>query len=157
MVGFVGVLIVLRPEFGEGRLGYLIGLGSGFFLGLFFIMNRKLAADETPVASIAYSACLGAIMLTPSAASVWSLPRPEDLLIIVSFLCAALLGQACMFTAFHFSEASVLSPYHFAQIVGATLFGYLFFNEFPDVTTLFGIAVIIASGIYIALRGLQTN
>lgn len=151
IVGFVGVLIVLRPEFGDARLGYMVGLGSGIFLGLFFIMNRKLSVGETPIASIAYATFFGAIMLTPFALNAWTPPRPEDVLIIVGFLCFALIGQACMFSAFHFSEASILSPYHYVQIVGATVFGYLFFGDFPDRVTLLGIAIIIASGIYIAL------
>ena len=64
-------------------------------------------------------------MLTPFALNAWTPPRPEDVLIIVGFLSFALIGQACMFSAFHFSEASILSPYHYVQI---------------------------ASGIYIALR-----
>jgi drug/metabolite transporter (DMT)-like permease len=150
--GFAGVLIVLRPEFGGDRFGYGVALAAGLFIGIFFLMNRKLADDATPIASIAYSACLGAIMITPLVPSVWIQPRPEDLPLILGFVCVSLLGQTAMFTAFHYGQASVVAPFHFVQIVGATLFGYLFFAEFPDAARLAGIAVIIASGVYIAMR-----
>ena len=107
---------------------------------------------SSPIASIAYSALLGAIMVSPLVPSVWITPRPEDLGLIAGFLAFALMGQAAMFSAFHFGEASLLSPFHFVQIVGATLFGYWFFGDFPEPARLSGIAIIIASGIYIAVR-----
>jgi|TARA_B100000315_G_C14533509_1_gene567315 drug/metabolite transporter (DMT)-like permease len=152
VAGFVGVLIVLRPEFGGERFGYGVALLSGLFLGLCFIMNRKLAHVASPIKSVAYSACLGAIMITPLVPSVWIMPRAEDLPLILGFLGVSLLGQTCLFTAFHYGQASVVAPFHFVQIIGATLFGYLFFSEFPDTTRFAGIAVIILAGVYIAMR-----
>jgi drug/metabolite transporter (DMT)-like permease len=152
IAGFAGVLIVFQPEFGGQRQGYLIALVSGLCIGFFFILNRKLAGSASPIASIAYSALLGAIMVSPLVPSVWITPRPEDLGLIAGFLAFALMGQAAMFSAFHFGEASLLSPFHFVQIVGATLFGYWFFGDFPEPARLSGIAIIIASGIYIAVR-----
>jgi drug/metabolite transporter (DMT)-like permease len=91
-------------------------------------------------------------MVSPLVPSVWITPRPEDLGLIAGFLAFALMGQAAMFSAFHFGEASLLSPFHFVQIVGATQFGYWFFGDFPEPARLSGIAIIIASGIYIAVR-----
>ncbi|NQV54244.1 MAG: DMT family transporter [Rhodospirillales bacterium] len=151
-VGFAGVLVVLRPDFSSDQLGYIAGLGSGFFLGLFFIMNRKLAYDGTPIAAVAYSAAIGAIMLTPFVPAVWVVPRLDDAWLILGFAIVALLGQTCMFTAFRMGEASLVAPFHFTQIVGATLFGYLFFREFPDGVAILGIAIIILSGVYIGYR-----
>lgn len=152
IAGFAGVLIVLQPEFGGEREGYFIAMISGLCIGFFFILNRKLASHASPIASIAYSAFLGAVMVSPLVPSVWITPAPEDLWLIAGFLTFALTGQAAMFSAFHFGEATLVSPFHYMQIVGATLFGYLFFSQFPEPARLSGIAIIIASGIYIALR-----
>jgi drug/metabolite transporter (DMT)-like permease len=152
ITGFAGVLIVLQPQFGGEQEGYFIALISGLCIGFFFILNRKLASRASPIASIAYSALLGAIMVSPLVPSVWITPASEDLWLIAGFLTFALTGQAAMFSAFHFGEATLVSPFHYVQIVGATLFGYLFFSQFPEPARLSGIAIIIASGIYIALR-----
>lgn len=152
IAGFAGVLIVLQPQFGGEREGYFIALISGLCIGFFFILNRKLASRAGPIASIAYSAFLGAVMVSPLVPSVWLTPAPEDLWLIAGFLTFALAGQAAMFSAFHFGEATLVSPFHYVQIVGATLFGYLFFGQFPEPARLSGIAIIIASGIYIAVR-----
>jgi len=152
IAGFAGVLIVFQPQFGGEREGYFIALLSGLCIGFFFILNRKLASRASPIASIAYSAFLGAIMVSPLVPSVWITPRAEDLWVIAGFLTFALTGQAAMFSAFHFGEATLISPFHYVQIVGATLFGYLFFSQFPEPARLSGIAIIIASGIYIAVR-----
>ncbi len=157
IAGFSGVLIVFQPEFGGEREGYFIALISGLCIGFFFILNRKLASHASPVASITYSAFLGAVMVSPLVPSVWITPAPEDLWLIAGYLTFALTGQAAMFSAFHFGEATLVSPFHYVQIVGATLFGYLFFSQFPEPARLSGIAIIIASGIYIALREAQKS
>jgi len=152
IAGFAGVLIVLQPEFGGVHEGYFIAAISGLCIGFFFILNRKLAGYAGPIASVAYSAFLGAIMVSPLVPSVWITPAPEDLWLFAGFLAFALTGQAAMFSAFHFGEATLVSPFHYVQIVGATLFGYLFFSQFPEPARLSGIVIIIASGIYIAVR-----
>ena len=152
IAGFAGVLIVLQPQFGGEREGYFAALISGLCIGFFFILNRKLASDASPIASIAYSAFPGAVMVSPLVPSVWITPAPEDLWLIAGFLTFALSGQAAMFSAFYFGEATLVSPFHYLQIVGATLFGHLFFSQFPEPARLSGIAIIIASGIYIAVR-----
>jgi len=152
VAGFAGVLIVFQPEFSGELLGYYVALLSGLCIGFFFILNRKLAGQAGPIASVAYSAFLGAIMVSPLVPSVWVAPRPEDIAVIAGFLAFAIAGQTAMFSAFHFAEASLVSPFHYVQVVGATLFGFLFFDEFPESIRLLGIGMIIGSGVYIAVR-----
>jgi drug/metabolite transporter (DMT)-like permease len=156
-VGFLGVLIVLRPEFGGARLGYFVGICSGISIGLFFVINRRLADASAPLAALAYSACFGAILLSPFVPFRWVPSRPDDLVLIFGFLSIVMFAQALMYTAFHLGEASLIAAFHYAQIIGATFFGYLFFAEFPDAITLVGIAVIIASNIYIVIRETQNS
>jgi|TARA_B100000315_G_scaffold258745_1_gene311955 drug/metabolite transporter (DMT)-like permease len=152
LVGFIGVLIVLRPEFSGDRLGYMIAFGAGLAIGFFYAFNRLLAHEAPPIANLTYSAVIGAILLTPLIFSVWVPPRPEDTLLIIGFVAFAAMGQTCLFSAFIYGEASIIAPIGFTQIIGATLFGYMFFNDFPDAVTIIGILIVIASGVYIAIR-----
>jgi len=152
IVGFLGVMLILRPDFDGGRLGYLMALGTGFFLGFFYMYNRKLAGSAPLLVSAAYSAYIGAIVLTPVVPFVWSLPQPEDTTIIIWFLIISTVGQTCLTTAFSLGEATFISPFQFAQIIGATLFGYIMFGDFPDRLTWSGIVIVVMCGVYIAVR-----
>ena len=152
LAGFCGILIVLRPEFSGDRLGYLIAFGAGIFIGVFYTFNRLLAGKAPPLVNQTYSSVIGAILLTPFIFSVWVPLRPEDMIMVLAFCCIAAMGQTCLFNSFLYGEASILAPLTLSQIVFATLFGYLFFNDFPDATSVIGIVVVIASAVYIAIR-----
>lgn len=152
LAGFVGILIVLRPDFGGDRLGYLIAFGAGIAIGLFYAFNRLLAGKAPPLVNLTYSSVIGVICLTPFIFSVWVAPRPEDIWLIIGFVTIAAMGQTCIFFAFLYGEASILAPMTLSQIAFATLFGYWFFDEFPDAISMAGIAIVIASGVYIAIR-----
>ena len=152
LVGFGGILIVLRPEFSGDRLGYLIAFGAGIMIGVFYAFNRLLAGKAPPLVNQTYSAVIGVLLLTPFIFSVWVPLRPDDLTLVLGFCAIAALGQTCLFTSFLHGEASILAPLTLSQIVFATFFGYLFFNNFPDTTSVVGIIIVIASAIYIAIR-----
>ena len=152
IVGFIGILVVLRPGFEGDRTGYAIALGAGFFLAFFYMCNRKLAAAAPPIPSATYSALIGAVILIPVLPLVWTPPQPQHVWEITGFLILSLVGQTLLIMSFRYAEASILAPFQYTQILGATFFGYLFFSDFPDAFTLTGILVVIASGAYIALR-----
>ena len=152
LVGFAGILIVLRPEFSGNRLGYLIAFGAGIMIGIFYAFNRLLAGRAPPLVNQTYSSVIGVILLTPFIFSVWVPFRPDDLMLVLGFCSIAALGQTCLFFSFLHGEASILAPLTLSQIVFATLFGYLFFSDFPDTTSLAGISIVIASAVYIAIR-----
>ena len=157
LIGFVGILIVLRPEFNGDRLGYLIAFGAGIMIGVFYAFNRLLAGEAPPLVNQTYSSIIGALLLTPFIFSVWVPLRSEDMVLILSFCAIAALGQTCLFFSFLHGEASILAPLTLSQIVFATLFGYLFFNEFPDNVSILGIIVVISSAVYIAIRETRSS
>ena len=157
LAGFVGILIVLRPEFNGDRLGYLIAFGAGIMIGVFYAFNRLLAGEAPPLVNQTYSSIIGALLLTPFIFSVWVPLRSEDMVLILSFCAIAALGQTCLFSSFLHGEASILAPLTLSQIVFATLFGYLFFNEFPDNVSILGIIVVISSAVYIAIRETRSS
>ena len=157
LIGFVGILIVLRPEFNGDRLGYLIAFGAGIMIGVFYTFNRLLAGEAPPLVNQTYSSIIGALLLTPFIFSVWVPLRSEDMVLILSFCAIAALGQTCLFSSFLHGEASILAPLTLSQIVFATLFGYLFFNEFPDNVSILGIIIVISSAVYIAIRETRSS
>jgi len=152
VIGFIGVVIVLRPEFGGERLGYFVALGAGLGAGFFYVFNRLLAPSAPAIVNLTYASVIGVIVLTPFIFSVWVPPRPEDAMIILGFCVLGAMGQTCLYTATQYGEASILAPMMMLQVATATLIGYWMFNDFPDAISLLGIVVVILSGGYIAIR-----
>jgi len=152
VVGFIGAIILLRPGFAGDSLGYITAFGSGLCIGFFFTTNRKLAHAGAPIASIVYPAYLGSIIISPIIPFKWIAPRFEDTWLIIGFVMISCMAQSMVIAAFRFSQASLVAPFQYLQIVGATFFGYLYFSDFPDLITWMGISVIVGSGVYIAIR-----
>ena len=152
LVGFVGVYIILRPEFGGDRFGYILGLAAGTCLGMFYMANRKLAEYQPQLVAVTYTAIFGTLLLLPVLPFVWVVPRLSDSALLASFISLAIIGQIFLISAFSYTNASTLAPFQYTQLIAATIVGLLIFDTFPDTTTWFGIFLIVFSGLYIALR-----
>ena len=152
LVGFVGVYIILRPEFSGDRFGYILGLGAGSCLGMFYMANRKLAEYQPQLVAVTYTAIFGTLLLLPTLPFVWIIPRLSDSALLTSFVLLAIIGQIFLISAFSYTKASTLAPFQFTQLIAATIVGVIVFDTFPDQTTWLGIFLIVVSGLYIALR-----
>ena len=154
-VGFAGVIVILRPDLSGDAIGYYIGLLSGILIGLYFIANRKLAGAQPPLLNITHNALLGGLALTPFFQLFWVPMDPVNLPKLAAIIALAVVGQALMISAFMFATAVTLAPFSYAFIVFATAIGYFVFGDFPDQITWIGIALIVASGLFIAIREIQ--
>ena len=152
LVGFVGVYIILRPEFSGDRFGYILGLGAGSCLGMFYMANRKLAEYQPQLVAVTYTAVFGTLLLLPTLPFVWIIPRPSDSALLTSFVLLAIIGQIFLISAFSYTKASTLAPFQYTQLIAATIVGVIVFDTFPDQTTWLGIFLIVVSGLYIAIR-----
>jgi drug/metabolite transporter (DMT)-like permease len=150
-MGFVGVLVILRPEMDGTRSGYFLALGAGITLGFFYMFNRKLAGRSPPFVAVLYTVMVGALLLLPVVPFVWIAPQPSQSAIIIWFFIIATAGQIFLVMSFRFAQASLLAPFQYAQIITATVFGYFAFGHFPDQWVWTGILLIVASGVFIAL------
>ena len=152
VAGLVGVLIVLRPGLAEVTAGHLAGLASALCASLVGISSRRIGRQER----------LGVLMLWPFLATVVvmgaALPFvyvPMSLLELGMTAAIALLGFGAMLAsigAYRRAEAALVAPMQYSQMLWAVFYGALIFDEWPDLWTLVGAAVIIASGLYILLR-----
>ena len=155
IIGFIGVLIILRPTFDGERTGYFIALGAGIFIAAYYITNRKLANEASVLASTFYTSSLGTIMLVPLLWYFWTMPLINDIWILLGFAVLATLGQIFMIGAFSLAAANIIAPFVYTQIIWATIIGYLLFDAFPDEWSWFGILIVVAAGIYIAIREIK--
>ena len=157
LVGFCGVLIILRPGFSGDQVGYYIGLMAGVLLGGYFLANRRLAGSQPIILEITHNALMGAVALSPLVPLIWH-PVPEVLTwTLVIGLGMAIIGQGAMIASFRWGPAAVISPYSYTMLIFAAFIGYFTFDTIPDVFSWTGISLIVGSGIYIAHRERKTT
>ena len=152
VAGFLGVFLILRPELLAVNQGYLIAFIGSFAIAGFYMYNRKLATGDPIIVMVAHSVLMGVILLSLAMPFVWVQPQWADAPLILGFIGFSLAGQLLQMTAFKNAPASVVSPFQYTAILSATAFGFVYLGEFPDALTWLGIAVVIGSGLYNALR-----
>ncbi|MCB2136449.1 MAG: DMT family transporter [Rhodobacteraceae bacterium] len=152
IVGLIGVLIVMRPGGAELSLGHLAALTGAVGGALISVISRKIGQNERTVVLLLFP------MVANFAAMAVALPfvyRPMPLDHLALFAVIAVLGMIgayLIILAYRAGEAVIVAPMQYSQILWATGYGILFFAERPDMPTMVGAAIIIASGIYIVLR-----
>ncbi|MGO1117214.1 DMT family transporter [Rhodovibrionaceae bacterium A322] len=151
-VGFVGALIITRPGLGVMSFASLMAMGAGVCYAFYMLATRRLAGSAPPMVTLTYTAALGAVALTLALPFFWQTPALADLPFFVALGLIAAVGHYLVIKACDYAAASVLAPYTYSEIVMTTLIGYVVFGDFPDSMTWLGVAVIIASGVYISWR-----
>lgn len=153
LVGFLGILIVVRPGIAGLHPAFAYAFGAMFAYSLFMLMTRYLAAYDAPLAMLFYSIVIGTIVLAPFA--VWEWVWPATIMEWLLLLALGLLGGIGHYLFIHanrLAPASIVAPFLYLQLISMVAFGFLVFNQLPDVWTLVGSTVIIGSGIYLVQR-----
>ena len=156
VVGFIGVMMVVRPggaEFGWPVIHILISMVS---YSVYLVLTRKLAPVETPESLIFYACLFGVILYAPFALPEAALPTA--LADWVAFALAGLsgmLGHMALIRASAIAGASRVTPFMYSQLLWMTLFGLVLFGDVPDGWTIAGGLVICASGLYLMNRERQ--
>ncbi len=152
IVGLCGVLVVLRPGTTDLELGHLAALVAAFGSALASIIVRKIGNEERPVVLVLYPMLTNFIVMGTLTAFVY-IPMPlEHLALNATMAVMGFTASIIIIYAYKAAEAVIVAPMQYSQILWATLFGILLFDEIPDTLTLVGAGIIIASGIYIVLR-----
>ena len=152
-VGFAGVLIVIRPGADVAHWASLLVLGGAFFYAVYQIQTRKLAGRDDPRTTAVYTILAAFFVATVAVPFFWTWPAGAvDWLLLLALGVFGGLSHYFIIKAYQYAEASLLGPFDYSQLVGASVLGFLVFGEIPDTWTWVGTAVIIASGLYIAHR-----
>ena len=153
VVGFVGVLVITRPGVGSFGVGHVYALSAMLSYCFYVIMTRRMGATESPESLIFYSALAPVVLLLPAVPFVASMPEdPFHLVILLSLGFYGGLGHWLVIRAYKIATTSALAPYPYLQMVWMVGLGYLVFHQLPDLWTLAGAAIIVASGLYILYR-----
>lgn len=148
VVGFVGVLVVVRPGFAALSWPLLIPLTAAFLWALYQILLRLCARTDSSDTTLLWSAAIGLLASsfvgpfnwTPMTGTAWGF------MVVISLLGA--LAHLALTKAMQFAEAAAMQPYSYTLLVWATVLGALIYGDIPDVWTFAGAALIVGSGLY---------
>lgn len=153
LAGFVGVLIMVRPDAGHFPMaGVAVALGAAVLTACISLLLRDLGRTEGAAVTVFWFTLLS---MPPLGIAMFLVAQPHDAttwLILIGVGSVGGVAQLCLTGALRWGPVSLVLPMDYSTILWATLFGWLFWGEWPLITTWIGAAFIIASGLYIAWR-----
>jgi drug/metabolite transporter (DMT)-like permease len=153
VAGFAGALLIARPGGAMTTQGIILMSLATLCYAIYQVQTRQMSVTENTVTMWFYTALVGTVAMTLAAPLYWGGPMPGPLqaLAIASLGIYGGTGHLLMTRAFRHAPASALSPFLYAQLIWATLLGWLFYDQLPDLLSVSGMVVIAASSLSIAL------
>ena len=153
LVGFVGVVLMLRPgSEGAFSLPALAMLGSSFLFALTITGMKVMTRDHSPFSLLAWAALLGFVFSLPPALFVWAWPTWTDFGLLCLMGAIGTATQGMYIKGMQVGDAGAMAPIDYTRLVFAGFAGFLLFGEVPDTLTLAGAAVVVASTLVITWR-----
>ncbi|KTC30507.1 DMT family transporter [Pseudomonas sp. L5B5] len=150
LVGFVGVLIVVRPGGSLFTPAILLPLGSALCFGFYQLLTRKLSGVDSPTTSNFLIGIINSLIMSALLPFFWSTPSLVHGLFMIGLGACGMFGHLLLTQAFRHAAPAMLAPFSYGQILFAGMYGYLIFGHTPDSYGLVGIAVICLSGLAVA-------
>ena len=152
VIGFAGVLIMVRPGEGSLQLGALVALANAAAVSISILLVRRLSDSETPLMILTQFAIFSTILLTVPAILVWRWPDFWGWVLAVGIALSATVGQYFWVQAFKAGEMSAVAPFEYMRLPFAVFVGWLIWGEMPVIWTYVGASIVIGSALYIAHR-----
>jgi len=152
IVGFLGVLIIMRPGSAEFHWAMLISLCNALLGAFYNIATRKVGGHDSTETSLFYVGLVGTLVSATTLPQVWQTPQGFEWLLLLLMGLAGTAGHFMLIQAHRLAPASAIAPFIYTQIITMTISGALVFGQFPDGWTLVGAAIVVASGVYVFAR-----
>ncbi len=152
-VGFIGVLLVTRPGAGGIHVAALLSFTSAIFYAVYIISTRVLSRSDSNLTTLFYSNVVGAVAMTFVIPFVWSTPRTVligGLMALTGLLGG--FGHYLLIIAHRLAPPAVLAPFMYTQLVWVIALGFLVFADLPNLWTITGASIVVASGLYLLHR-----
>jgi len=146
VIGFVGVMLVVKPGFGVS-VGIGFALLGGVFYGGYLAITKLVVSSYRPRFLLLSQLIVGSCILTPVGISngIPELSLVTSLLFLAS-VCASAAGNYLLVISNRIADASLIAPLVYSQLISATVVGVLIFNDWPDLYSLLGLSLIVLSG-----------
>jgi drug/metabolite transporter (DMT)-like permease len=151
-VGFLGVLVMVRPDRAIFDGAVLVGLLAALLAALSTTLIKRLSKTEPAAAILAYFGLFSSLLTAAPAWLVWRTPSGRELVLCAVMGILGGIGQYCAVRAYALGELTMIAPLDYSRLIFAGIMGYLLFAELPDRYTALGALIIVGSTLYIARR-----
>lgn len=151
-VGFVGVLIILRPGLGVTHPAALMALLAVLLYSVYQILTRIVGRVDSAATTLLWQLLVGAAVLGLVVPFVWQTPEPRFWPLFVLVAALGGVGHWAMIRALQLAPAATIQPFTYTLLVWAVVIGWLGFGDLPDLWTLVGAGAVVGAGVFTALR-----
>jgi drug/metabolite transporter (DMT)-like permease len=156
-VGFVGMMIILRPGFSVFSPWALLPLLSAFLFALYGLLTRLVAGRDSASVSFFWTGFAGAVAITPFGVTHFQMMQPLDWCWMAALCVTAIIGHWLLIRAYAVAEASAIQPFAYLQLVFASLIGVFLLGETLHANLVIGGAIVVGAGIFTLWRQGQAS
>jgi drug/metabolite transporter (DMT)-like permease len=149
IVGFAGVLAVVRPSPALFHWAALLPLAMAFCAATYHVMTPLIRRTEDPAISVHYLGWVGVLATSAVVPWFWTPPSLLGWLSLAVIGGFGTVGQILMIRAFELTPSSVLAPFFYLHLVFALIYGFSVFDDVPSFATIVGAVLVVASGVYV--------
>jgi len=151
-IGFVGVLIILRPGYGVFSPLALIPLAAALMFAMYGLLTRHVARDDSAAVSFFWTGTVGAAGMTLPGLWFWEPMAPADWGWMALLCCTAALGHWFLIRAYEVAEASAIQPFAYLQLVFVSILGLALFDERLEPNVILGSVIVVGAGLFTLWR-----
>ncbi|MDB9765197.1 DMT family transporter [Candidatus Pelagibacter sp.] len=157
LLGFSGMLVIIRPGFVDISIGVYIVLFSALLWSINIIITKKISKDDSAITILAYQSIFMSLLSFFIVLFFWEMPSLKTFIyLILAAMCGTVL-HLTLNHAFKLVDVSMTQPYSFLNLVFASIIGYFVFDEIPDLYTWIGALIIFTGVLIISYREMKLD
>ena len=157
IIGFVGMLIIIRPGYVDLNIGTIMILTSLIFWSFIIILSKFVSKDDSPITMVTYQYTLMTIFALPLAIYFWEMPSIMSFVYVFIGAISGTILHLSLALSYKYADLSVTQPIWFSGLIFGSAFGYFMFQELPDFWTWIGGIVVFSSVLLITYKEKTSN
>ena len=157
IIGFVGMLIIIRPGYVDLNIGTIMILTSLIFWSFIIILSKFVSKDDSPITMVTYQYTLMTIFALPLAIFFWEMPSIMSFVYVFIAAISGTVLHLSLALSYKYADLSVTQPIWFSGLIFGSAFGYFMFQELPDFWTWIGGIVVFSSVLLITYKEKTSN
>jgi drug/metabolite transporter (DMT)-like permease len=151
-VGFIGVLVILKPDPSGFNYLLLIPLGTAIIMAFYSVITRLVGRDDNPLTSFFYTGTVGAIFMTAIGPFYWTEIAPVDWLWLAAICMTGVVSHFCLIKAYEHLDAVLVQPFAYFQLVLTSFMGVIVFGETLQWNVVLGSVIVVCAGLFTIWR-----
>jgi len=152
IIGFAGVLVMLRPGSGVFSIISLYVLFAAFSYALYMTLTRLVSGRDSPITSFLYIGMVGSVLMSASMLFFWTQVDGRGLVLLITLCLLSITAHGLTIKALSLVSVVIVQPFTYLALVWSVILGYLIFSELPDSFTIIGAAIVVVSGLFVFHR-----